>query len=225
MPNTNRGQYLNGIYGKSDIIIIFFKLQRRDYVQSKFPSERNFSGPLLYRQKRDTNNISSVEDTSDGTVVQCKGRFKVTSAELSPKGPMTGSFSPICGGTMSPTSLNLTPSLLLPSMQCILQQNILQREEIVKLIKYLEQLTGKNPDVSETATSDPLQATPSSDGFFDVQIPPASLRERELQSQVLHLQQRCNFKIDNLNEELEKQKLKNAEFERHVISMANKEKT
>ncbi|XP_022990041.1 serine/threonine-protein kinase BLUS1-like isoform X2 [Cucurbita maxima] len=57
----------------------------RDYVQSKFPSERNFSGPLLYRQKRDTNNISSVEDTSDGTVVQCKGRFKVTSAELSPK--------------------------------------------------------------------------------------------------------------------------------------------
>ncbi|XP_023534072.1 serine/threonine-protein kinase fray2-like isoform X1 [Cucurbita pepo subsp. pepo] len=181
----------------------------RDYVQSKFPSERNFSGPLLYRQKRDTNNISSVEDTSDGTVVQCKGRFKVTSAELSPKGPMTGSFSPICGGTMSPTSLNLTPSLLLPSMQCILQQNILQREEIVKLIKYLEQLTGKNPDVPETATNDPLQT------------PPASLRERELQSQVVHLQQR----IDNLNEELEKQKLKNAEFERHMISMANKERT
>ena len=28
-------------------------------MQSKFPSERNFSGPLLYRQKRDTNNISS----------------------------------------------------------------------------------------------------------------------------------------------------------------------
>ncbi|XP_022939013.1 serine/threonine-protein kinase BLUS1-like isoform X2 [Cucurbita moschata] len=57
----------------------------RDYLQSKLPSERNYSGPLLYRQKRDTNNVSSVEDTSDGTVVQRKGRFKVTSAELSPK--------------------------------------------------------------------------------------------------------------------------------------------
>ncbi|XP_031742161.1 serine/threonine-protein kinase BLUS1 isoform X4 [Cucumis sativus] len=57
----------------------------RDYLQSKLPSERNYSGPLLYRQKRDTNNVSSVEDSSDGTVVQRKGRFKVTSAELSPK--------------------------------------------------------------------------------------------------------------------------------------------
>ncbi|XP_038891117.1 serine/threonine-protein kinase BLUS1 isoform X3 [Benincasa hispida] len=57
----------------------------RDYLQSKLPSERNHSGPLLYRQKRDTNNVSSVEDASDGTVVQRKGRFKVTSAELSPK--------------------------------------------------------------------------------------------------------------------------------------------
>ncbi|KAG7016193.1 Serine/threonine-protein kinase fray2, partial [Cucurbita argyrosperma subsp. argyrosperma] len=191
----------------------------RDYLQSKLPSERNYSGPLLYRQKRDTNNVSSVEDTSDGTVVQRKGRFKVTSAELSPKGPMTGSFSPVCGGTVSPTSMNLTPALL-PSMQCILQQNILQREEIVKLIKYLEQSTGKNPDVSETVTSDLLQATSSNTINVD-QTPPATLRERELQSQVVHLQQR----IDRLVEELEEQKLKNAEFERHMISMQNKEKT
>lgn len=85
---------------------------------------------------------------------------------------MTGSFSPVCGGTISPTSLNLTPALLLPSMQCILQQNIVQRvcfaypslywlavrenkflisiyyywqEEILKLIKCLEQMTGISP--------------------------------------------------------------------------------
>ncbi|XP_022133673.1 serine/threonine-protein kinase BLUS1 isoform X3 [Momordica charantia] len=57
----------------------------RDYLQSKLPAERSYSGPLLYRQKRDTSNISAVDDTSDGTVVQRKGRFKVTSAELSPK--------------------------------------------------------------------------------------------------------------------------------------------
>ncbi|XP_039035550.1 serine/threonine-protein kinase BLUS1-like isoform X3 [Hibiscus syriacus] len=53
----------------------------RDFPQPKFPSERNYSGPL-YRQRREANNIS--EDASEGAVVQ-RGRFKVTSADLSPK--------------------------------------------------------------------------------------------------------------------------------------------
>jgi serine/threonine-protein kinase OSR1/STK39 len=57
----------------------------RDYLQSKLPAERSYSGSLLYRQKKDASNISSVEDTSEGAVVQRKGRFKVTSADLSPK--------------------------------------------------------------------------------------------------------------------------------------------
>ncbi|PPR96880.1 hypothetical protein GOBAR_AA23795 [Gossypium barbadense] len=55
----------------------------RDFPQPKFPSERNYSGPLLYCQRRETNNPSS-EDSSEGAVVQ-RGRFKVTSADLSPK--------------------------------------------------------------------------------------------------------------------------------------------
>ncbi|XP_039042252.1 uncharacterized protein LOC120181118 [Hibiscus syriacus] len=53
----------------------------RDFPQPKFPSERNYSGPL-YRQRREANNTS--EDVSEGAVVQ-RGRFKVTSADLSPK--------------------------------------------------------------------------------------------------------------------------------------------
>ncbi|KAJ6298577.1 hypothetical protein OIU76_019682 [Salix suchowensis] len=60
-------------------------LVMRDLLQPKYQPERNYSGPLLLRQKRDTNNLSSVEDTSEGAVVQRKGRFKVTSTDLSPK--------------------------------------------------------------------------------------------------------------------------------------------
>ncbi|XP_057993338.1 serine/threonine-protein kinase BLUS1 isoform X2 [Hevea brasiliensis] len=59
--------------------------ENRDFLQPKYQPERNYSGPLLYRQKRDANNLSSAEDLSEGAVVQRKGRFKVTSADLSPK--------------------------------------------------------------------------------------------------------------------------------------------
>ncbi|XP_024641662.1 serine/threonine-protein kinase BLUS1 isoform X2 [Medicago truncatula] len=54
----------------------------RDYLQTKYPSERNHSGPL-YRQRREINNFPSVDDTSEGAIVQRRGRFKVTSADPS----------------------------------------------------------------------------------------------------------------------------------------------
>ncbi|KAK8491655.1 hypothetical protein V6N13_111837 [Hibiscus sabdariffa] len=57
----------------------------RDFLQPKFQSERNHSGPLMYFQRRETNKTSS-EDALEGSVVQ-RGRFKVTSADLSPKIP------------------------------------------------------------------------------------------------------------------------------------------
>ncbi|OMO69636.1 hypothetical protein COLO4_28990 [Corchorus olitorius] len=166
----------------------------RDFPQPKFQSERNYSGPLLYRQRRDTNNISS-EDASEGAVVQ-RGRFKVTSADLSPKGPTNCIFNPALGGSSSPTSLNLAASAVLPSLQCILQQNTMQREEIIRLIKYLEQTSGKLGDLTDVGTNDLLQ------------IPLSSARERELQAQVIQLQQ----SIGNLVEELQRQKMKNVQM-------------
>ncbi|KAB2064563.1 hypothetical protein ES319_A09G028400v1 [Gossypium barbadense] len=179
----------------------------RDFPQPKFPSERNYSGPLLYRQRRETNNPSS-EDSSEGAVVQ-RGRFKVTSADLSPKGPTNCTFNPATGGSTSPTSLNLRASAVLPSLQCILQQNTMQREEIISLIKYLEQSSGKLGDLSEVGTNDLLQ------------IPPSSTRERELQSQVLQLQQ----SIGNLVEELQRQKMKNMQLEKQLNkALANNKK-
>ncbi|KAH0984744.1 hypothetical protein GBA52_011921 [Prunus armeniaca] len=179
----------------------------RDHLQLKHQPERNFSGPLLYRQKGHANNPASAEDMSEGAVVQRKGRFKVTSADLSPKGPSNCFFGPACGGSTSPATTNLAAATVLPSLQCILQQNSLQREEIVKLIKYVEQTSGTQGESTDASSSDLLQ------------MPPASGRERELQSLVIHLQQ----SVENLVEQLQRQKLKNAQLERQLKVMTNKD--
>ncbi|KAF8399707.1 hypothetical protein HHK36_015577 [Tetracentron sinense] len=140
--------------------------------------------------------LERVEDTSEGPVVQRKGRFKVTSAELSPKGVPSTNFlvNSVYGGSTSPTTPTATS--VLPSLQCILQQNTMQREQIIKLIKCVEQTSGQYMDFHEAGTNDLLQ------------ISPASARERELESQVIHLQQ----SIGSLVEELQRQKMKNAQI-------------
>ncbi|XP_021649450.2 serine/threonine-protein kinase BLUS1 isoform X1 [Hevea brasiliensis] len=205
--------------------------ENRDFVQPKHQSERNYSGPLLYRQRRETNNLSSgsfcwrdvasdvaspldmfvesvhaAEDLSEGAVVQRKGRFKVTSADLNPKGPTNCYFNSVCGGSSSPSTSSLTAASVLPSLQCILQQNIMQREEILKLIKYVEQSSDKQMESTEAATNDLLQ------------ILPASARERELQAQLINLQQSAG----NLVEELQRQKMKNTQLERRLNALVYK---
>ncbi|XP_056169798.1 serine/threonine-protein kinase BLUS1 isoform X2 [Syzygium oleosum] len=172
----------------------------RDHLQPKYQSERNYSGTLLYRQRKDTNCLSP-EDTSEGAVIQRKGRFKVTSADVSPKGMMNCSSGLACGGSSSPVTPSLAAALL-PSLQCILQQNIMQREEITKLIKYAEQISGNQGDFAEVGTSNSLQA----------QVSCASTREKELQSQFTNLQQ-C---VTSLVEELQNLKLKNAQLEKQL---------
>ncbi|CAK8533644.1 unnamed protein product [Lathyrus sativus] len=182
----------------------------RDYLPTKYPSERNHSGPLLYRQRKDINNFSSVDDTSEGAVVQRRGRFKVTSADPSSMG-LSNNFSGPVAGSPSPTPTsppkqNLMAASILPSLQCILQQNGLQREEIIKLIKHTEQSYGKNTESIEAGAVDILQA------------PPATTREKELHLQVIQLQQ----SIGSLVDELQRQKMKNVQLERQLSSMVNK---
>ncbi|RDX62612.1 Serine/threonine-protein kinase fray2, partial [Mucuna pruriens] len=177
----------------------------RDYLQTKYSSERNHSGPLQYRQKRDTNNLPLVDDTSEGAFVQRRGRFKVTSADLSPMGPSNSTSGPVVSPT-SPPNQTFMAAAVLPSLQCILQQNGLQREEIIKLIKYAEQSSGKNTGSMEVGTADILQ------------VPPATTRERELHFQVLQLQQ----SIGSLVEELQRQKMKNVQLEKQLSGMVNK---
>ncbi|KAI5442377.1 hypothetical protein KIW84_011448 [Lathyrus oleraceus] len=177
----------------------------RDYLQTKYPSERNHSGPLLYRQRKDISNFPSVDDTSEGAVVQRRGRFKVTSADPSSMGLSNNSSGPVAGShTPTPTSppkQNLMVASILPSLQCILQQNGLQREEIIKLIKHTEQSYGKNTESIEAGAVDILQA------------PPATTREKELHLQVIQLQQ----SIGSLVDELQRQKMKNVQIQTRFL--------
>uniref|UniRef100_M4E3Y0 Protein kinase domain-containing protein n=1 Tax=Brassica campestris TaxID=3711 RepID=M4E3Y0_BRACM len=120
----------------------------RDFQQRKYQTERSYSGSL-YRTKRDT-----VDETSEAPYVEHKGRFKVTSADLSPKGSTNSSFTPFGGGSSSPSSLNATAVSIL---QSILQQNTMQREEILRLVKYVEQTSVQQPGSPETSLNELLQ--------------------------------------------------------------------
>ncbi|CAN1182815.1 Serine/threonine-protein kinase fray2 [Linum perenne] len=114
-----------------------------------------YSSPLQY--SLDGKRLCGLrqEDTADGAIVQRKGRFKVTSADLSPK------------------------------------------EEIIKLIKYMEQSSAKQV-VSVDATS-----------YEHLQV---SGRERELQGQLFSVQKR----IASMYDELQKQKMRNVQIERQL---------
>ncbi|KAK4798467.1 hypothetical protein SAY86_030793 [Trapa natans] len=175
----------------------------RDYLQPKHQPERNYSSPLTFCQRRDMNNFSPANDLSEGPAVQRKGRFKVTSAELSPKGASNRYFGSTAGSSC-PVNPILAASSIIPSLQCILQQNTFQREEIIKLIKSVEHSYGKQMDSSEISSVDMIQTWP------------ASTREKELQSQVHQLQQ----SIAALVEELKKQKAINSQLEKQLKTLA-----
>ncbi|CAA7031378.1 unnamed protein product [Microthlaspi erraticum] len=172
----------------------------REFQQRRYQTERSYSGSL-YRTKRDT-----VDETSEAPHVEHKGRFKVTSADLSPKGSTNTTFTPFGGGSSSPSSLNATTASILPSIQSILQQNAMQREEILRLIKFVELTTSVKPGSPETSVDELLQT------------PPATLRERELQSQVMLLQQ----SFWSLTEELKKQKQKNGQLENQLNALTHR---
>eukprot|EP00268_Persea_americana_P062219 TRINITY_DN7962_c0_g1_i12.p1 TRINITY_DN7962_c0_g1~~TRINITY_DN7962_c0_g1_i12.p1 ORF type:complete len:710 (-),score=165.67 TRINITY_DN7962_c0_g1_i12:304-2433(-) len=183
--------------------------------QQKYQSERNYSGPLLYRQKKDISSHTSatmnnsLEDKSEGAVVQRKGRFKVTSADAGSKGGPSAncSVNPVYGASTDPF---LTVASVLPSLQYILQQNTEQREQIAKMIKCVEQTSGHHTELCDGGSTNDF-----------VQLPPASSRERDLQSQVLHLQRR----IVSVVEELQMLKIKNAQLERQLSDVLNREES
>ncbi|CAN8256300.1 unnamed protein product [Cochlearia groenlandica] len=172
----------------------------KEIQQRRYQTERSYSGSL-YRTKRE-----SLDETSEAPHVEHKGRFKVTSAELSPKGSTNSTLTPFGGGSSSPSSLNATTASILPSIQSILQQNTMQREEILRLIKYVEQTSVKQPGSPETNVDELLQMSP------------ATPRERELQSQVIALQQ--SFR--SLTEEVKKQKQRNGQLENQLNALTHR---
>ncbi|CAI9752642.1 unnamed protein product [Fraxinus pennsylvanica] len=175
----------------------------REHLRQRYPSERNYSGPLQFRQKKDFSNSTAGEDVSEGAIVQRRGRFKVTSADLSPKGSTNCFFNPNTGGSTSLMNPSLAAVSVLPSLQCILQQNSMQREDIIKLIKFVEQTSGNSNEFSEVQVNDLSQ------------IP----KERELEAQLIQLKR----SIGSLVEELQRQKIKNTHLEKKLESMLKKD--
>ncbi|XP_047310481.1 serine/threonine-protein kinase BLUS1 isoform X2 [Impatiens glandulifera] len=161
----------------------------REHLQPRYPPDRNLSGPLLYRQKKDT------EETSEGAVVQRKGRFKVTAAELSPKIPATLSSNTVSGGSSSLVTPSISAASVFPSLQFILQQNTTQRDEILRLMKFVDQMSGA-----------PMEST---------EVPSISNKEKELQVQMIQLQQSVGILV----EELQRQKEKNAQMEKKLDAL------
>ncbi|RZC72043.1 hypothetical protein C5167_035195 [Papaver somniferum] len=181
-----------------------------DSEQFQSNQDRNYSGSLSYRNKRDAKSPIFGEDTMDGTIVEQKGRFKITSAELNPMDAHTN-----CLQNQFPTATNVTPASVLPMLHYILQTNAIQSEQILKLIQYLGQTPGlalvtgshvEYPDAIANASLLQSFAVPA--------------KERELQTQVVHLQQT----IGSYVEELQRLKMRNAQLERHFKAYKEGEK-
>uniref|UniRef100_A0A7N0UBS2 Protein kinase domain-containing protein n=1 Tax=Kalanchoe fedtschenkoi TaxID=63787 RepID=A0A7N0UBS2_KALFE len=174
---------------------------KREYSQPRFQSDRNYSGPLLNRQK----NSLSADDATEGPGVQHKGRFKITSGDVALKGPNTSNLSG--GGSNGPTNSSVLSAAVSSSLLHLLQLNATQKEEIIKLSKYVEQMSAKHAENPEA-------------GFSELSQPSSiSTREKELMSQVTQLQQ----SIGSIKEELQKQKLRNMQLERQLKYLGSRE--
>lgn len=159
---------------------------------------------LLHQQKKDANSLSSGEE-SDESGFQYKGRFKVKLANSSPKDSTKSLVNPDFGGSLS--SPIITSTSVLSSLDCILQHNTMQRDQIVKIIRHVDPNPGDHIELAEAGTNDQSQAAQG------------SARERELQSQVTHMQQ----SIGKLVEELQRQKAKNVQLEKHLHLLLDKD--
>ncbi|KAK6155196.1 hypothetical protein DH2020_009444 [Rehmannia glutinosa] len=192
-------------------------LGQGESLQPRYPADRNYSGPLQNRQKKDFSNPTAGDDASEGAVVERRGRFKVTSADLNLKGLVNHNHSnSISGGSTSPTVPSLSAASVLPSVQCILQQNAMQRVSSAQnsahffnypLLIFVHSSCNNASELSETGINDLLQINPS------------SVKERELQAQVIQMQQ----SVGSLVEEIQRLKTKNAQLERKYNALLKKD--
>ncbi|KAJ4952732.1 hypothetical protein NE237_029564 [Protea cynaroides] len=152
-------------------------------------------------------NLPDVEDAS-GAVIQRKGCFKVTSADLITKSASSSCLiNPVCGVSSSLITPTISATSVLPSLQYILQLNTKEMEQIINVIKYVEQSSDHQAEFSDAGSTNILQ------------IFSASAREKELQAQVVSLQQSNK----SLLEDLQRLNMVNAQLERHLNALQNKQ--
>ncbi|XP_025811519.1 serine/threonine-protein kinase BLUS1 isoform X1 [Panicum hallii] len=182
----------------------------RDEFRQKNPSIRNRSGPLLFRQMKDSRTHLSdpllgavaPEEPSEGKIIRRRGRFQVTSDSISQKAATSACSSSSSRSNLpiGATRSNLKSSAILPTLQLLMQQNTMQKEVLSRLISSIEETS----DDSEASTSVSYQ---SSGG---------PVREKELQSYVVQLQR----SITELTDEVQRLKLRNNQLEQQISALS-----
>nr|CAB3470493.1 unnamed protein product [Digitaria exilis] len=143
----------------------------KDEFHQKNPSNRNRSGPLLFRQKKDSRAHLPVmlfaqvvlshpflgavapEEPSEGKIIRRRGRFQVTSDNISQKVAASACNSSRTNLPIGATRPNLRPSAILPTLQFLMQQSTMQKEVLSRLISSIEETS----DDSEASTSGSIQ--------------------------------------------------------------------
>uniref|UniRef100_A0A0A9CUF2 Uncharacterized protein n=1 Tax=Arundo donax TaxID=35708 RepID=A0A0A9CUF2_ARUDO len=179
-------------------------LERDEFCQ-KNTSNRNHSGPLLFRQMKDSRTHLAVapEESSEGKLVRRRGRFQVTSHNISQKVASSACSSNRTNVPIGATRPNFKSSAILPTLQFLMQQNTMQKEVLSRLISSIEETS----DASEASVSGSSQSSG------------ALVREKELHSYVVHLQQ----SVSELTEEVQRLKLRNNQLEQQINVLSRKD--
>ncbi|KAJ3692482.1 hypothetical protein LUZ60_012832 [Juncus effusus] len=181
------------------------KYVEREILLQKHLQDKNHSGPLSYRAMKDPNKLQSAEH-SEGTVIEQKGRFKVTKPDVIPKVPSATNMRS-CHVSRSPNRSTIDATKFLPSLHYLLQQNATQKEELTKIISCIEQSSGFHKDIIDGAS---FESTSSSS------VVP--IREKEMQVHLAQLQQ----SVSKLTEELQRIKIKNSQMEQQINALTKR---
>ncbi|KAF3431273.1 hypothetical protein FNV43_RR26003 [Rhamnella rubrinervis] len=135
---------------------------------------------------------------------QHKEQFKVIMQDSSPKDISNGYTSTYFGNSATPIS---GASSILPSLWYLLDQNLMQRDQISRFIRYVEQITCNRSESAEPVGNKE-----------HVQVSKASFREKILESHVTRMQQH----VQRLVTELQTQKMENSKLERQINALISK---
>ncbi|KAL1814518.1 serine/threonine-protein kinase BLUS1-like [Daucus carota subsp. sativus] len=198
-----------------------------DKMKSLFRSLSNLNGPHVATDDSSCESVSKASKTSASSedldekvkpVVQQRGRFKVTSENVDLEKVVAAPPSPALQKSISmqvipqhpsiclpspstATSLNHLGHSLFPTLQSVLQTNILQREGILSLMK---QLSDGDPSAVHVVDGGVITSTTGTDKSS---LEAAHDREKELLSEVTDLQ----WRLICAQEELKKHKAENAQ--------------
>ncbi|XP_062159080.1 serine/threonine-protein kinase BLUS1-like isoform X2 [Alnus glutinosa] len=171
---------------------------------SPVQSREALGDQLLHLQNRDKRKLSS-EDAFHEMGFQNKGWFTIKFADSRPKDAPNSLINPF--SRQSINSMPSTGTYVLLRVQSMLQQNAIQKEQIVRLIRYVNETTGNNIEYpGEAGNDDSLQTSL------------ASARESVLQDEVISMEQ----SIKELFEELQRWKIKNTELEKQLTALGDK---